>query len=96
MFSWIDQLARIIGYGAIVWGLVWVLGKWAEDSSATRIAQIEWESMEKMRLERPEAYEKELWWRDNDRRFKMGLPTDPEYIERMKGIVQSSRENGLL
>ena len=96
MFSWIDQLARIIGYGAMVWGVIWVLSKWTEDHSAARAAEIERERLEKMRLEHPEAYEKEMWWRDNDRRFKEGLPTDPEYVERMKSIVQSSRDEGLL
>ncbi|NML06534.1 hypothetical protein [Sphingomonas sp. G-3-2-10] len=96
MLSWIDQLARIIGYGAIITGIIWVLGKWAEDRSVSRTAQIERESLERMRLERPEAYEQEMWWRDNDRRFRAGLPTDPKYIERMKAIVQNCREDGLL
>ena len=96
MFSWIDQLARIIGYCAIIYGVIWALGKWAQERSAVRVAQIERESLEKMRLEHPEAYEKEMWWRENQRLFNAGLPADPEYVERMKAIVQNSRENGLL
>ena len=96
MFSWIDQLASLIGYTVLFFSFIWFLGKWAQERSAAKAASADREWLQKLQLENPERYKREIWWRDNDQRFKVGLPTDPEYERQMRATVQSVRDAELL
>ncbi|VWX51797.1 hypothetical protein [Novosphingobium sp. 9U] len=96
MFEAIDQLARIVGYGTIIVGIIWFLGKVADDKAAHRAAMADREYLNEMRKRDPAAYDKEMWWRDNMRRKEQGLMTDPEFERQGRKMAQSLRENGLL
>ena len=91
---WIDDLARLIGYTVLVCAIIWLLVKWTEarNKAQAEFADKKW--LEKLRLENPERYNQEVWWRNNHERFLAGLEVDPEYIRQMKATAKSAREQG--
>lgn len=96
IFGYIDSLARIIGYGAMLFGALHFFNRCMEDRAALRAHLADRDYLNDMSKRDPEGYEKEMWWRSNMRRKEAGLPTDPGFEEKGQRMVQSLRENGLL
>lgn len=92
MFETTDLLARIIGYGAMAYGVVWVVTKHLNHKSDLRAQQIDREWLEQMRVENPESYEREMAWRSNLDRKKNGLPTDSGFEEEFQRTARSMVE----
>ena len=92
MFEAIDVLARIIGYGAMAYGVVWILSEHLKKKSHVRAQKADSEWLERMRFERPDSYEREMSWRKNMDRKTNGLPTDPRFEEELKRTARSMAE----
>ena len=94
--QFVDQLARLIGYGAILCGAIWLLRKFARVREAERAEKADRERLDTLKEANPQAYEKEVWWRENMDRKRNGLSTDPAFEEESLRQVQSLKEAGLL
>jgi len=89
MLGAIDQLARIVGYCTIAYGLILLLGRLASDRDAMKGAQADRDHLKWLKEHNPNRYEREIWLRDNLQRAKAGLPTDPGYAEYVQNMVAS-------
>lgn len=92
MFETIDTIARIVGYLTIIYGVIRFANKVSDNRNATRAYVADRDEMERLRTSDPQRYEREVWWRDNERRHRAGLPTDPEFDRQAAKMYASMKD----
>lgn len=85
----LDTVARVIGYGAMLCGILWLLNTYLNDRAAMRAAAEDRAWLDRLKEHEPERYEREVWWRNNLERRRAGLPTDPGFEETGQQMAQS-------